>query len=87
MLLGPKKDKIIIAKPWYKIDKTKNDPVRHTDHKYLKFLNTLVFSEASRYFLRHGYYTSAPEGTSEYIDFWDREERRCKDTSRHAYCL
>ena len=82
IILNPiivKEDKIIIAKPWYKIDKTKNDPVRHTDNKYLKFLNTLVFSEASRYFSRHGYYTSAPEGTSEYIDFWDKEERRCKE--------
>ena len=74
-----KDDKIVIAKPWHKIDKFKHNPVRHTGQKYLKFLNTEVFSESCKYYLRHGYYTNAPEGTSEYIEFWDEEEKRCKN--------
>ena len=78
-LIEDKVNNIIIAKPWEKIDKFKHDPVKHTGQKYLKFLNTEVFSESSKYYLKRGYYTNAPEGTSEYIEFWDEEERRCKE--------
>lgn len=69
----------IIATPWDEIDPDIINPVRHTGQKYLKFINTEEFSEASKYFLKHGYYTDAPEGTSEYIEFWDEQERRCKE--------
>lgn len=70
---------IIIAQPWEDLEKYKDNPVRHTEQNYLKFINTEVFSETSKYFLRHGVYTHAPMGTSEYIEFWDREEERCKN--------
>ena len=63
-ILG-KVDKIVVAKPWEKINKHKDNPVSHTGQQYLKFLNTSYFSKVSRYYLRHGTYTHAPEGTSE----------------------
>ena len=70
---------IVIAQPWEDLDKHKNNPVRHTGQNYLKFINTDVFSEVSKYYLKHKVYTHAPEGTSEHKEFWDREERRCKE--------
>ena len=60
-------------------DDSPENPVRHTGQEYLKFINTKVFSEASAYYLKHGTYTHAPEGTSEHREFWDREEDRCKN--------
>ena len=68
---------IITSKKWDKLDPQKVNPVRHTGQEYLKFINTEIFSEASKYYLRHGVYTHAPEGTSEYIEFWDEQEIRC----------
>ncbi|QDP46357.1 MAG: hypothetical protein GOVbin1709_19 [Prokaryotic dsDNA virus sp.] len=75
------KDKVdnTIAIPWSEIDKNKNNPVRHTDQEYLHFIDTVRFSETSQYYLKHGVYTHAPEGTSEHKEFWDEEERRCKE--------
>ena len=70
---------IITSKRWDKLDPQKINPVRHTGQEYLKFINTEIFSEASKYYLRHGTYTHAPEGTSEYIEFWDEQEVRCKE--------
>ena len=67
-----------LAKSWEEIDPNKNNPLKHTDQDYLKFVNTNLFSESSKYFLKHGVYTHAPEGTSEHIEYWDKEERRCK---------
>ena len=70
---------IIIAQPWENLDKYKNNPVIHTGQEYLKFINTDLFSEVSKYYLKHKVYTHAPEGTSEHKEFWDREEKRCKE--------
>jgi len=66
-----------LAKLWKEIDPNKNNPLKHTDQDYLKFVNTNLFSESSKYFLKHGVYTHAPEGTSEHTEFWDNEEIRC----------
>lgn len=72
-----RKEKIGIE--WNELDPNKDNPVRHTGQKYLKFVNTAVFSESARHYLKHKCYTLAPMGTSEYIEFWDEEERRCKE--------
>ena len=83
---------IIVAEPW----ETTNNPVRNTNHQYLRFINTAVFSEPARFFLKHGYYTSAPYGSKDWIDYWDREEERCLNgysvggvriTGRHYFFL
>lgn len=37
------------------------------------------FRPASSVFERLGYYTAAPKGTSEYMNFWKEEKRRCKE--------
>ena len=66
--------KLIIAEEW---PKELRNPVANTDHKYLKFLNSEVFSEEARHFLRYGYYTSAPYGSKDWVDYWDEQERRC----------
>ena len=73
-----KENNIVSATPWTKIDSDKLNPVSHTTQDYLKFVNTAYFSETSKYYLRHGVYTHAPEGTSEHIEFWDEQEKRCK---------
>ena len=73
-----KENNIVKATPWSKLDSEKHNPLRHTKQEYLKFVNTAYFSEASRYYLKHGVYTHAPEGTSEHIEFWDEQEKRCK---------
>jgi len=72
-------NKIVVAKPWDKINKYKDNPVSHTGQQYLKFINTSYFSKVSQYYLKHGVYIHAPEGTSEHREFWDREEYRCKE--------
>lgn len=83
---------IVVAEPW----ETTNNPVLNTNHQYLHFLNTAVFSESARHFLKHGYYTSAPYGSKDWIDYWDREEERCTNgysvggvrvTGRHYFFL
>jgi len=73
--MGEKERKI--GSEWSKLDPNKENPVRHTGQKYLKFVNTAVFSESARHYLKHKSYTLAPMGTSEYIEFWDEEEDRC----------
>lgn len=72
------------------------NPVRNTVHRYLKFKNTKVFSPAAEFFKKHKCYTFSPEGTIDYENFWDEEERRCRDgyevggvriTGRHYFYL
>jgi hypothetical protein len=43
------------------------------------FVNTHMFSEAANYFKKHGFYCSAPEGTPDWYEHWDREWERCKN--------
>jgi hypothetical protein len=85
---------IIVAQPW-EVEKHLN-PVRNTSHVYLKFLNTSVFSQEALHFLKHGYYTSAPYGSKDWVEYWDEQERRCMDgytvggvriTGRHYFFL
>jgi hypothetical protein len=43
-------------------------------------VNTAQFSYTARDFWKNGgQYTKAPIGSREYIDFWEEEERRCRD--------
>lgn len=85
-----------VAIPWKDIDPNINNPVSNTKSEYLKFLNTAVFSEEARHFLRNGYYTNAPYGSKDYNDYWDEQEKRCLEgysvggvriTGRHYYYL
>lgn len=42
--------------------------------------NTAQFSYTARDFMRNGgQYTKAPVGSREYIEFWEEEERRCRE--------
>lgn len=66
---------IIVAQPW-EVEKHLN-PVRNTNHKYLRFVNSAVFSSEARHFLRHGYYTNAPYGSKDWVEYWDEQEKRC----------
>lgn len=45
----------------------------------LKFVNTRLFCEAATHFMRFGCYTFAPVGTFEYKEYWDEEDKRCKE--------
>lgn len=65
-----------VAIPWEKEFPSIANPVRNTNHDYLKFVNSTLFSEEARHFLRTGYYTSAPEGSRDYNEYWDEQERR-----------
>lgn len=40
-------------------------------------VNTQEFRRAGLMFNNHGYYTDAPEGSRDYVEFWDEETRRC----------
>ncbi len=82
----------LIAEPW----KGVINPIRNSDQAYLRFLNSAVFQEEGRHFLRHGYYTSAPFGTKDYNDYWDIQEERVLNgytvggirvTGRHYFYL
>ena len=42
-----------------------------------KIKNTDKFREAALFFKEHECYTLAPRGTTDYIQYWDREEERC----------
>lgn len=42
-----------------------------------KYTNTDQFRQAAIFFQKHGYYTEAPRGTTDYIQYWDRETQRC----------
>jgi len=88
------KSNIVIAQSW-EIEKHLN-PVRNTKHEYLKFLNTEVFSEEARHFLRYGYYCNAPYGSKDWNEYWDLQEERCLNgytvggvriTGRHYFFL
>lgn len=90
-LILPPKD-IVVAQPWEGVP----NPLRNTDQPYLKFLNTRVFQEEGRKFLRYGYYTNAPYGSKDYNDYWDEQEKRVIEgysvggvrvTGRHYFYL
>jgi hypothetical protein len=83
---------IVVAQPWEGIP----NPLKNTDQPYLKFINSAVFQEDGRRFLRHGYYTDAPFGSKDYNDYWDEQERRILNgytvggvrvTGRHYFYL
>lgn len=42
-----------------------------------KFHNTSKFRQAALFFIKHGVYTLAPRGTSDYNAFWKQETERC----------
>jgi len=42
-------------------------------------VNTEYFRDSARHFEKHGSYTLAPQGTHEYDQFWDEEERRWRE--------
>ena len=71
-------EKIIVANKLTNIEEQDN-PIRHTGNDYLKFVNTSYFSLSAQHYLKHKCYTLAPPGTTEFIEFWDREEKRCKN--------
>jgi len=83
---------IVVAKPWEGVP----NPLANTDQPYLRFVNSSVFQEEGRSFLRNGYYTNAPFGSKDYNDYWDEQERRVVDgysvggvrvTGRHYFYL
>ena len=42
-----------------------------------KIFNTDKFRQAALFFQKHGSYTLAPRGTTDYIQYWDQETKRC----------
>jgi len=47
---------------------------------FRKLVNTRVFSEAAQDFRRNkGHYTLAPNGSREYVEYWNMQEERCRD--------
>lgn len=42
-----------------------------------KVLNTNKFRQAALFFKEHGQYTLAPRGTTDYVQYWERETDRC----------
>jgi len=74
--MGRRRKEPIVAERWP--EGTPN-PIRNTNHTYLKFINSTVFSEEARHFLRYGYYTSAPYGSKDWTEYWDEQERRCRE--------
>ena len=42
-----------------------------------KILNSDKFRQAALFFKEHGQYTLAPRGTTDYIQYWERETDRC----------
>lgn len=47
--------------------------------KPITFVNTAEFCRSANHFLKHGCYTFDKEGTISYREYWDEEERRCKE--------
>jgi hypothetical protein len=45
--------------------------------EYRSYKNTNKFRQPAIHFQKHGYYISAPRGTTEYIEYWDKEIERC----------
>jgi len=83
---------IVIAKPWEGV----SNPISNADQPYLRFVNSAVFQEEGRHFLKHGYYTDAPYGSKDYNDYWDIQEHRVLNgytvggiriTGRHYFYL
>ena len=66
-----------VAIKWKDINPNIVDPVRNSTRDYLKFLNSNVFNEEARHFLKYGYYTDAPKGSKDYDLYWDIQEDRC----------
>ena len=90
------KIEVVSAIKWSSIDPLIKNPVSNTGHQYLKFINTRLFSEEARKFMKNGYYTIAPKGSKDYVDYWDEQERRCLEgytsggvriTGRHYFYL
>lgn len=44
-----------------------------------KIINTDKFRQAAIFFKKHGKYTLAPPGTTDYVNYWERETKRCLD--------
>lgn len=42
-----------------------------------KIYNSSKFREAANFFTEHGCYTLAPRGTTDYVQYWERETDRC----------
>ena len=42
-----------------------------------KITNSQKFQQAAKFFQEHGCYTLAPRGTTDYIQYWERETNRC----------
>jgi len=83
---------IVVAKPWEGVP----NPIRNASQPYLKFVNSAVFQEDGRHFLKHGYYTNAPYGSKDYDDYWNIQEDRVMNgysvggvriTGRHYFYL
>jgi len=82
----------IVAKPWTGVP----NPLANTDQPYLKFVNSALFQEDGRRFLKDGYYTDAPFGSKDHTDYWDEQEYRVMNgysvggvrvTGRHYFYL
>lgn len=43
------------------------------------FSNTIEFRERALYFEKFGNYTDIPKGTQSYKEFWEEEDRRCRE--------
>ena len=42
-----------------------------------KIINSAKFRQAAIFFKEHGCYTLAPRGTTDYVQYWERETQRC----------
>jgi len=42
----------------------------------LEHINTAEFSREAQHFIKYGYYTNAPRGTRDYIEYWEEQKRR-----------
>ena len=42
-----------------------------------KIINSSKFQQAAIFFKEHGCYTLAPRGTTDYVQYWERETQRC----------
>lgn len=44
-----------------------------------KWLNSQIFRQEALNFVKYGYYTSAPWGSKEWIEYWEEQLNRCKN--------
>lgn len=42
-----------------------------------KIVNSDKFRQAALFFEKNGCYTFAPEGTTDYFNYWKQEQQRC----------